>query len=117
MKEMSKDKKIELLERFLKAVIGRPQSDIEIKYEEYDAINLFIIVSDCDIDDVVRVSSNLDMYDISTTFHPHGQVTKGWDGKSRIEGTTEVEFFFEPLYYERVEELEKKVKELEKKEK
>ena len=112
MKEMSKDKKIELLERFLRAVVGRPQSDIKIEYWSYDSLKPVIRLSDCNIEDVMKISSCLEMYDINISFYPYGKVVKNpWEKRRYIEGFTEVEFMFEPLYYEEAEKLRRKLKE------
>jgi len=109
MKEMSKDEKIQLLERFLRAVVGRP--DTEIRY--YGGH----IRLDCDIEDVIRVLSNLRIQSIEAFFYPIVRKSDWKWSKEKWEGDTQVEFFFEPQYWKENEELKKKIKELEGKKK
>ena len=107
---MSKDEKIVLLERFLKAVVGEPDAEIEYRnpLEGYGEIWV-----DCDIDDVIKNISSLEMDDINVWFFPEGKMEKlPWDKKSRLRGTTKLQIQFEPKYWKQVEELKKELKEL-----
>lgn len=107
---MSKDKKIVLLERFLKAVVGEPDAEIEYRnqLEEYGEIWV-----NCDIDNVIKIISSLSMDDIDVWFFPEGKMEKfPWDKKSHLRGTTKVKLQFEPIYWKQVEQLKKELKEL-----
>jgi hypothetical protein len=110
MRQISKDEKIQLLERFLRAVVGRPEAEIiYFGGHSYPRIRV-----ECDIDDVIKIMSNLEISgEIYTFFYPRARKEKFLSNKSEWEGTTEVMFSFEPQYWKQVEELERKVKELE----
>ncbi len=107
---MSKDEKIVLLERFLRAVVGRPEAKITYKGYEFNCPTISV---ECDIDNVVRIISDLNSSDIHPSFYPRGTIEKlPWEKRKVLEGTTDVEFFFEPLLWKENELLKKKIKEL-----
>jgi hypothetical protein len=115
MNEITKDQKIQLLERFLRAVVGRPET--EIIYKNYSLDFSFPkIVMECDVDNVIKIMSDLSMGgNIDTSFYTLGaKKVKDWfkNRGEKWEGCTEVEFLFEPQYWRDVERLEKENKEL-----
>lgn len=116
MKKISKDEKVFILERFLRAILGRPEAELE--YRKYGD-NHFEIWAECDINDIIKNMTNLEIQDISASFFVEGYMEKyPWDKKKRLEGRAIAQLMFEPLYWEQIEKLKKELKTLrEKKEK
>lgn len=114
---ISKDRKIKYLEKFIKAIYGRPEATI--KYSNIFFNTLEIELSDCDVEDVIKTIENLKMQNIELSFHQDVEKTdlnkidkRYRKYANKYEGVTNLTIIFEPDYYEETIELKKQIEEL-----
>jgi len=115
--KITKDQKIAALERIITAIFGRQESTITYKSHFKDHMDVTI---ECDVDDAMKVLTNLDIADIESWFFTDARKIdpKFFKFRNRPwEGYTEITLMLEPIYWKRVEELEKQLKELQSREK
>ena len=112
--KISKDQKIEILERIIKAIFSRQEGTIE--YKSYCKNHIEVTV-ECDVDDAVKVLTSLSNAEIDYWFYTTERKLNAEDSKfwgKDVEGCTEIILTLEPRYWKEVDKLEKEIKELKK---
>lgn len=109
--KITKDQKIEVLERIIKAIFGRQEGTIKYIKNFKDLIEVRI---ECDVDDAVKQLSNLDIAEINYWFFTdERKLDKKRLWKEHMyEGYTMINLILETQYWKQVEKLKKEIKEL-----
>ncbi len=113
MNPITDEKKIEALERIVKAIFGRQSKEIIYRQDCEDMIQVEL---ECDLDDAIKNLSSLHVANIETDFHTGERELKpeeifAWS--KPWEGFTEITMYLETDYWEkslRLEEENKKLK-------
>ena len=112
--KITKDQKIEALERIVKAIFGRQESNIEYKKHFKEITE---VVVECDIDDAVKQLSNLDIADINYWFFTDERKLSKEESNSwnkPYEGYTVINLTLETQYWKENEKLKEEIKGLKK---
>ena len=107
MNEITEKQKIEVLERIVKAIFGRQSKEITYQQNCEDMIEVRL---ECDVDDAVKILSNLDTANILSDFYTGERQVSEEDAKfwgHPWEGYTEISLFIETDYWEKAKQLEK----------
>lgn len=110
--KITKDMKIEALERIVKAVFGMVEGKIGYRKNFKDMLEVTV---ECDVDDAVKLLDNLNMGEIDHWFYVAERKIDPKYSKLRncnYEGYTEITLTLETQYWKRVKELEKELSEL-----
>ena len=113
--KVSDKEKIDALERVLRAVFGRPETDIRYRTPYEGAIEIML---ECDVDDALKVIIELSMNDIQSSFFVDERKLSEEDQKfwgKEWEGFDTIHLFVEPQPWRENIELNKEIKELKKK--
>lgn len=114
MNEVTNEKKIEVLEKIVKAIFGRQSKEIHYRQNCED---IFEVRLECDLDDAIKNLGSLHIASIETDFYTGERELKpeeifAWS--KPWEGYTEIIMYLETDYWEkslRLEEENKKLKE------
>ncbi len=104
---ISDKEKIEILERFLRAVVGCHNPEAPIRYRKI--CDTYEVLLECNPDTIVKYLPELGLNDIDVMFY---SALKKENGETVP--IVEVEIMFEPQYWRDVLRLEKENKELKK---
>ena len=110
MNEITNDKKIEVLERIVKAIFGRQSKEIRYRSNFEDMIEVTL---ECDVDDAIKVLGNLHIASIETDFYTgERQLEKPAAWEHPWEGFTEITLYCETEYWKKIEDFEAENKQL-----
>ncbi len=112
MSEITNEKKIEILEKIVKAIFGRQSKTIHYRQNCEDLIEVKL---ECDLDDAIKNLSSLHCASIETDFYTgERELTKeeqtAWSRP--WEGYTEITMYLETDYWEKAQKLEEENKNL-----
>jgi len=111
-RNISKDKKIEILERIVTAIFGRQEGTIAYRYLIGSTPEITL---ECDVDDAIKVLGNLSMAEIDYWFYTNERKLKTKLFGKQFEGYTEINLTLEPKYWKEVERLKEEIKRLKEK--
>ena len=108
--EITNEKKIEALERIVKAIFGRQSK--EITYWQ-DCEDMITVKVECDLDDAIKNLSSLHTASIETDFYTgEHKVENPAQWEHEWEGYTEITLYIETVYWEKCLQLEEENKKL-----
>ena len=109
--EITDTDKVQALERIVTAIFGRQETKIEYRHfkEEYQIPQ---VVIECDVDDAIKLLSNLSMADIDYDFYAgirKTDSTPSWEEIKGVEGYCHITLYLNRKYWEEVEVLKKEL--------